>query len=56
MHILGIADNHDASAALVSDGRLVAACGQERIDRVKNSGAFPWGAIDATLDTGHSCP
>mgnify|MGYP006093701133 CR=1 FL=1 len=52
MHILGIADNHDASAALVSDGRLVAACGQERIDRIKNSGAFPWGAIDATLDTG----
>lgn len=52
MHILGIADNHDASAALVSDGRLVAACGQERIDRVKNSGAFPWGAIDAVLDSG----
>jgi carbamoyltransferase len=52
VHILGIADNHDASAALVSDGRLVAACGQERIDRIKNSGAFPWGAIDATLDAG----
>ncbi len=50
MVILGIADNHDASAALVVDGELVAACGQERIDRVKNSGVFPWGAIDAVLD------
>ena len=50
MVILGIADNHDAGAALVVDNELVAACGQERIDRVKNSGAFPWGAIDAVLD------
>ncbi|MCB9745264.1 MAG: hypothetical protein H6741_12230 [Alphaproteobacteria bacterium] len=50
MLILGLADNHDAGAALVQDGRLVAACAQERIDRKKNSGAFPWGAIDAVLD------
>jgi len=48
--ILGFADNHDSSAAVVVDGKVVAACGQERIDRVKNSGAFPWGAIDAVLD------
>ena len=34
MLILGIADNHDAGAALVHDGRLVAACAQERIDRI----------------------
>ncbi len=50
MRILGFADNHDSSAAVVANGRVVAACGQERIDRVKNSGAFPWGAIDAVLD------
>ncbi|MCP4803904.1 MAG: hypothetical protein GY913_14425 [Proteobacteria bacterium] len=50
MLVLGVADNHDSGAALVKDGRLVAACGQERIDRKKNSGAFPWGAIDAVLD------
>ncbi|HJN76200.1 MAG TPA: carbamoyltransferase C-terminal domain-containing protein [Myxococcota bacterium] len=50
MLVLGLADNHDAGAALVRDGELVAACGQERIDRKKNSGAFPWGAIDAVLD------
>jgi carbamoyltransferase len=54
MLILGIADNHDAGAALVEDGRLVAACGQERFDRTKNSGAFPTAAIDAVLDiAGH---
>lgn len=50
MIILGIADNHDAGAAIVADGRLVSAVNQERVDRVKLSGAFPWGAIDAALD------
>ena len=50
MLVLGVADNHDSGAALVQDGQLVAACGQERIDRKKNSGAFPWGAIDTVLD------
>ena len=50
MIILGIADNHDAGAAVVADGELVAAVNQERIDRVKHSGVFPWGAIDAALD------
>lgn len=49
MIILGIADNHDASAAVVVDGQLVAAVNQERVDRVKHSGAFPWGAIDEVL-------
>jgi carbamoyltransferase len=47
--VLGINDNHDAGAALAIDGDLVAAVGQERIDRVKNSGAFPWDAIDEVL-------
>jgi carbamoyltransferase len=50
MLILGLADNHDSGAVLVEDARILAACGQERIDRQKNSGAFPWGAIDAVLD------
>jgi len=48
--ILGISDNHDAGAAVVVDGTLLAAVGQERIDRQKNSGAFPWQAIDTALD------
>lgn len=49
MRILGIADNHDASAAVVIDGRLVAAASQERFDRYKNSGHFPTDAIAACL-------
>ena len=52
MIVLGIADNHDSGAALLIDGTLVAAINQERIDRKKNSGAFPWGAIDAVMDAG----
>ena len=49
MIVLGINDNHDSGAAIAIDGDLVAAVGQERIDRVKNSGAFPWDAIDEVL-------
>ena len=50
MIVLGIADNHDSGAAVVIDGRLVSAVNQERMDRVKNSGAFPFAAMDAALD------
>jgi len=50
--VLGIADNHDAGAALALDGRLAAAVGQERLDRVKNSAAFPWEAMEAVLRVG----
>lgn len=49
MRVLGIADNHDAAAAVVVDGRLVAAASEERFDRRKNSGRFPWAAIDDVL-------
>ena len=52
MNILGIADNHDSGAALVQDGTIISAINQERIDRNKNSSAFPWGAIDAVLEQG----
>ena len=50
MLTLGIADNHDSGAALANEQGLIAAVGQERIDRIKNSGAFPWAAIDAVLE------
>lgn len=49
MIVLGINDNHDSSAAVAIDGELVSAVGQERIDRTKNSGAFPWEAIEEAL-------
>ena len=54
MLVLGLADNHDSGAALVEDGCLLAACGQERLDRVKNSGTFPSSAIDAVLEPADS--
>jgi carbamoyltransferase len=40
----------DAAAALLADGKIIAAASQERFDRVKKSGAFPFQAIDYCLD------
>ncbi len=46
MNILGINAYHaNASAALVSNGRLVAAAEEERFNRVKYAAGFPAGAI-----------
>lgn len=53
MHILGINAYHgNASAALVSDGRLVAAVEEERFNRVKYAAGFPAAAIRYCLDAG----
>jgi carbamoyltransferase len=44
--ILGIsAFGHDAAAAILVDGRLIAACEEERLSRVKHDGSFPERAI-----------
>lgn len=43
---------HDAAAALVVDGELVAAAEEERFNRVKHSGAFPIEAIHHCLEQG----
>jgi carbamoyltransferase len=52
MHILGINAYHgNASAALVSDGRLVAAVEEERFNRVKYAAGFPAAAIRYCLET-----
>ena len=49
--ILGIsAFYHDAAAALVVDGTIVAAAQEERFSRVKHDEAFPIGAIRFCLD------
>src|SRR5215471_17750121 len=46
MHILGINAYHgNASAAIVSDGKLVAAVEEERFNRVKYAAGFPAAAI-----------
>ena len=42
MYILGINAYHgDAAAAIVCDGRLIAAAEEERFNRFKHSAGFP---------------
>ncbi len=53
MNILGISCfYHDAAAALVADGRLVAAVEEERFSRKKHDSSFPAGAIEYCLEAG----
>ena len=47
--ILGINDTHDASAAIVKNGKIICAISEERVQRVKSAGGFPQGAIDECL-------
>ncbi len=50
MRILGIsAFYHDSAAAVVEDGRIVAAVQEERLSRKKHDASFPRRAIDACL-------
>jgi len=53
LRILGISCfYHDAAAALVEDGRLIAAAEEERFSRKKHDSGFPEGAIQYCLETG----
>lgn len=53
MNILGISCHyHDAAAALLSDGQLVAAAEEERFSRIKHDSAFPDKAIAFCLAQG----
>lgn len=50
MRILGIsAYFHDSAAALVEDGKIVAAAQEERFSRIKHDAAFPTHAVDFCL-------
>jgi carbamoyltransferase len=49
MKVLGIHDGHNATAALVEDGRVVAAISEERLVRVKNVDCFPENAVAECL-------
>ena len=51
MYVLGIsAFYHDSAAALVTDGRIVAAAQEERFTRKKNDARFPRNAIQYCLE------
>ena len=53
MNILGLSFYyHDSAAALVQDGRLVAAAEEERFSRLKHDSGFPMLAIDFALKAG----
>jgi carbamoyltransferase len=53
MNILGVSCYfHDAAAALLSDGELIAAAEEERFTRIKHDYEFPRRAIDFCLATG----
>src|ERR1700752_4653434 len=53
MRILGIsAFYHDSAAALVEDGRIVAAAQEERFTRKKHDAHFPKNAIAYCLEAG----
>jgi carbamoyltransferase len=53
MNILGISCYyHDAAAALLRDGQLIAAAEEERFSRIKHDFAFPKLAIQFCLETG----
>ena len=49
-HESRIVQGMDAAAALLSNGTVVAAVSEERFDRTKKSGAFPFQAIQYCLD------
>ena len=50
MIILGIHDGHNASAALIIDGKLKCAIAEERLSRQKNHYGFPEKAIKCLLE------
>ncbi len=47
--VLGVHDGHNASVALLRDGRIELALQEERLTRVKNQGDAPGGAVRAAL-------
>lgn len=53
MIILGIHDGHNASAALIVDGKLICAIGEERLSRDKHQYGYPAKAIETVLKFGN---
>jgi carbamoyltransferase len=49
-YILGIQTGHDAAAALIVDGKIIADAAEERFTRVKNDCSFPLSAIAFCLN------
>ncbi|MDA0748871.1 MAG: hypothetical protein O2954_20325, partial [bacterium] len=50
MNLLGLSICHDAHAVIVQNGKLIAAVGEERLNRVKMYYGFPFQAINTVLE------
>ena len=51
MRILGISEfDNDAAAALLIDGKIIAAASEERFSRIKQHAGFPYKTIDWILE------
>lgn len=51
MIILGINEDHNGSAAIVKDGKVLACASEERFTRIKNDTEYPCKAIDSVIET-----
>jgi len=56
MRVLGIGTEGDSGAAVVVDGRLIAAINEERLQRMKLVHGFPWKSIPAVLSLAGMAP
>ena len=50
MIILGIAAEHNSSACLMIDGKIVAMVQEERLTKIKNQAGFPLKAIKTLIN------
>lgn len=50
MIILGINEDHNGTAAIIKDGKVLACASEERFTRIKNDTEYPWQAIDSVLE------
>jgi carbamoyltransferase len=56
MRILGITDGQASGAAIIEDGRILAAINEERIARIKLARGFPWQSIQEVLTLSNTSP
>jgi len=56
MRILGISDGQTSGAAVIEDGRILAALNEERIARVKLARGFPWQSVQEVLALTRTAP
>ena len=54
--VLGIHDGHNAGAALIRDGKVMAALNEERLNNIKNCSGAPLGAIEKVFQIANIPP